>query len=285
MPGERSAIGLVWDQQSVWSQAANRVKASIQRSRLLTLSLLVIAAVIGTTAAQVGGHSSVTARVLAFVAAAATGLSAVVSRSGAVGSTRDWIRLRSVSEALKSYVYLFLAGVSPFAGSDRDKILTDRLAKVTTAATDLRKYTVGITPVTRDLPSVSDPASYLTARLIPQADEYYRPKATELADRVRLLRGAQLTLATAGALLGAAAAAFSSHSIAAWVAVTTTVLTALAAYAAAERYEHQLVAYVQTADELDRLRLRPPGPEVVLASEHVISIENEAWMVELSKHA
>lgn len=44
----------VWDEQSAWSQAANKLEHEIHRSRLAALVLTVAAAICGTTSATVG---------------------------------------------------------------------------------------------------------------------------------------------------------------------------------------------------------------------------------------
>jgi hypothetical protein len=96
-------------------------------------------------------------------------------------------------------------------------------------------------------------------------------------------------------VLAATAGAFGVAQPAAWVAVATTVATAVTAHAMASRYEYQLVEYTRTADQLDRLLARrelavrsaAPGPgpadddAFVEECERLISVQNEAWMVRL----
>ena len=70
------------------------------------------------------------------------------------------------------------------------------------------------------------------------------------------------------------------------VAVAATISAAVTAYAAGSRYEYQLVEYLRTAAQLDRLRSglaagghdAAAGDAFVRDCEQVVSAQNEAWM-------
>jgi hypothetical protein len=55
-------------------------------------------------------------------------------------------------------------------------------------------------------------------------------------------------------LLGAGAASFGIGGLAAWVPAVTTVSASLTAHIAASRYDHQIVEFLRTAEQLERLR-------------------------------
>jgi hypothetical protein len=276
-----------WKRQSVWSQTANRLKRSLDRARGTALSLTIAGAVLATLATQVAALSSVAGRALALGAAIAVGLVPLVRRRVGRTAVQDWTRARSVSEALKSDVFTFLAGAAPYRKGDREHELQGRTDALLRDAGDLLHHTTGIEPVQRELPPVHDVHSYSTERLTQQIDRFYRPKAEQLGRRLSLVRRAEFALGALAVVLAAVAATLQQSSAAAWIAVVTTVTAALTAHAAAGRYEYQMIEYLRTAAELERLRaLRARFVErgiegeddFVRQSEHVISIQNEAWM-------
>jgi hypothetical protein len=274
-----------WRQQSVWSQTANRLKRSLDLARGTALSLTITGAVLATLATQVATLSSVAGRALALAAAIAVGLVPLLRRLGGRTAVQDWTRARSVSEALKSEVFVFLAGVAPYRDGDRE--LQDRTDALLRDGGDLLRHTAGIEPVQRELPPVHDVHTYSVERLAQQIDRFYRPKAEQLGRRLSLVRTAEAALGVLAVVLAAVAATQQLSRAAAWIAVVTTVTAALTAHAAAARYEYQMIEYLRTAAELERLRAlrdRFVGKGIegeddfVQQSEHVISIQNEAWM-------
>ena len=274
-----STVAEVWDRQSVWSQTANRMKASIGRFRAGSLILTVAGAVVAA-AAGIAGVPPAVASALAVVAAVAVGLLPVLRPRWSGTVLRDWTRARSVSEALKSEVYLCLARAGDYAGPDRDARLFASSDAVVRDAADLLRHTSGIDPVRRPVPAVTDHATYV---------DFYRPRAAHLQARLSWFRRAELALAVAGVVLGALAARFPDWGVGVWIAVVTTVTAAVAAQVAAARYDYLVVEYLRTADELARLRraaARATSPakldDLVVRCERVISIQNEGWMAKLS---
>ena len=289
MPGEEGLVGELWKQQSVWSQTANRMKASIGRARSAALVLTVGGAVLATVATRLAATQATVSSALAIMAAVAVGLVPVLRRwcTGAV--LRDWTRARSVSEALKSEIYLYLARAGDYRSQDRERRLRDRADRVQQQASDLLRYSVDIQPVPRALPEVHDYASYLRVRVEGQIDGYYRPRARQLQKRLSQFRGVELALAVTGVVLGALAASLTRWGLSAWIAVVTTISAAVAAHVGATRYEYQLIEYLRTADELSRLRRDATATtspaeldQHVVRCERIISIQNEGWMAKLS---
>ncbi|MEU4253544.1 DUF4231 domain-containing protein [Amycolatopsis sp. NPDC026612] len=277
------AITLLWDRQSIWSQAANRLKARISRARVLVLSFTVAGAVAGAVSANVPQPAG---RFCAAVAAVALALAALAARGAAPEIVRDWTRARSMSEALKSDLYSRLAGVGKFGGTDRDEVVLRALAELSANAGDLVRHTTGLSPRVRPLPAVGDVESYATVRVRGQLDDYYRPKSRLMAARVRTARRWEIGLAAAAAGLAAVVAVFPTFAASAWIGVLTTVTTAITAHVGAARYSYQQVEFTRTADELERLLVdRATGltadDDFVADSERVISIQNEGWMAKL----
>ena len=279
----------VWRQQSIWSQTANRLKASIGRARSAALALTVGGAVLATLATRLPAAQVTASSVLAITAAVAVGLVPVL-RPWCTGRVlRDWTRARSVSEALKSEIYLYLAHAGQYRGEDRDRQLREATNQAQEQVTDLLRYSIDLQPVQRALPEVDDYASYLRVRVDGQIDGYYRSRAQHLQKRLRQFRRVELALAVAGVVLGALAASLTQWGLSAWIAVVTTISAAVAAHVGATRYEYQLIEYLRTADELSRLRReaaattsRADLDQLVVRCERIISIQNEGWMAKLS---
>jgi hypothetical protein len=284
------AASTVWQRQSVWSQAANRAKRRIDRSRSWVLALTVAAAVLGTASAQLAGRFPGVGKVLAVAAAAGLGLAPFFAKGAGRDAVQAWIRMRSVSESLKADVYRYLAAANPFHGADRDAVLLARLDERMVDAGDLVTHTADIDPVPRNLPPVTDAASYLTHRLDAQRNSYYLPAGRRMAKRASMVRRVTTVLAGAAAVLTATAGVLGASRITAWVGVVTTVTTALTGYAAAQRYEYQQLEYVRTAGQLERLRTgRLSGQSYtdddafIAESERIISISNEGWMAKVAE--
>lgn len=266
---------------------ANGLKREVRRWRAVVLALTIAGGVLSALAV-VAGLDSAAGKVLAFVSAAAVGVAALLRPRSGQDAVRDWTRARSASEAVKTEVFLYLTGVGRYATASPEAPFEEEITKIESAVDDLLRHTSGIQPSERPLPPVRDVDSYVAERVTPQIENYYRPQAEEqerLLDRVRVAR---LGLGVLGALLAAAAGTWGEDSLAVWVPVVTTVTAAVAAHAAAERYEYLLIEYLRTAAGLERLRDRrgrPGGPsdeEFVTACEHVISVQNEGWMAKLT---
>ncbi|MGH3857587.1 MAG: DUF4231 domain-containing protein [Pseudonocardiaceae bacterium] len=289
MSGGDGLVEELWRQQSIWSQTANRMKASIGRARSAALTLTVGGATLATLAARLPAGHGLVSSLLAVAAAVEVGLVPVLRPRYSGRVLRDWTRVRSVSEALKSEIYLYLAGAGDYRGEHRDsrlKVCTDQARQ---EAADLLQHTVDIEPAQRVVPDVNDYASYLRVRVDGQVDGFYRPKARQLRARLRQFRRVELILAAVGVVLGALAASFAAWGFSAWIAVITTISAAVAAHVGAARYEYQLIEYLRTADELSRLRRDATATtspaeldELVVQCERIISIQNEGWMAKLS---
>jgi len=279
------AVEWAWRRQSVWSQTASKLKIGASRVWGLRLGLTVTAAAVALAASQIKGASlagSVTLSALAAVALAAVGL--LRARQN-VEQARQWTRARSVSEAIKTEVYTFLAEHSAGADAAKERRLEAEIQRLEHDAGDLLRYTEGVEAKQRSLPAVHDLASYLDVRVRQlQLESYYEPKAHELRRRLRRIKGFEVTLALVAAALAAVAAV--APTVAAWAAVATTAGGATAAYVAAQRYEFLWIEYIRTASELRRLLERRTAPsgrrltdrQLVDECEQVISVQNQAWM-------
>lgn len=291
MTAQTDAVRMLWDRQSVWSQAADGLKRGIVQARLGTLALTLVGAVFGTVAAQLGDQ--VAGRVCAAAAAVTLALVTVTARGMSRTAFHRWTRARSVAEAIKGDIYTYLSGVTPFRGDDHAEVLLRRHESLMAEAADLVRHTAGFSPRERPVPDISDINSYAQVRARSQIDRYYRPKALEMFRRTRRLTVLETGLAAVSAVLAAIASVFPAAGMMSWIAVLTTASAAVTAHMGASRYDYQQIEFTRTADELARLLAwrgakeangtagEAVDDEFVEACERIISIQNEAWMVRM----
>jgi hypothetical protein len=285
------AASSVWREQRLWSVAANRLKTSLVRWRVIALTLTILGAVLIGISATVTHASPLAGRALSITGAVVLAIVPVVRYQRlARERVRDWTRVRSVSEAFKKQIYLYLARAGDYAEGDRDSKLLEWRDETMAKVIDLERYLREADAVERNLPDVDDAESYARVRVDAQIRGYYRPKAEKMGRRLSQFRALEFTLALSAAGLGAVTAAVEAKTIAAWVTVVTTASAAVTAHIAAERYEGQANTYRGTASRLEQLRNRwqrsrevmrtAADSQFVVDSENAISTENEEWMTE-----
>ncbi|HEY3893775.1 MAG TPA: DUF4231 domain-containing protein [Pseudonocardiaceae bacterium] len=262
----------------------------IGRARAAALTITICVSVLGALAGVLAGPLPLVSRAMGGAAAFGAALLPVLRRGWSGRALRDWTRARSVSEALKSEVYLSLAGAGDYRGDVHSARLREKTDAVRGDGSDLLRYQVGIVSVHRELPPVDDVSSYFAVRVTDQIDNYYRRRAGELQVRLWWFRATEIALAVLGAAFGAMAAALGGPFFAPWIAVVATITAALAVHVAATRYEFQLIEFLRTADRLEQLKSAAVAggsvtelDALVVSAESVISIENQGWMAKLAE--
>ncbi|WP_277441833.1 DUF4231 domain-containing protein [Streptomyces sp. SPB162] len=290
-PGGSAPVVEAWGLQSVWSQAADQIKTSVVRARAWALVLGITAGTSGTLASEIIGSHVTAGKILAFVAAVAAAGVPLVGRCYATDRVRDWSRLRSVSETIKSELYSCLAGAAPYDQTGADAELTGRLERIRAEGRDLLHYLDGLTAVPRPLPEVTDIASYVRIRLKGQVETYYRPRFRLMARRSSSVRRAEQSLGAAGALLAALAGVTGLSWPGQWVAVSAMIALAVTAHGSAAKYDYQQMEFSRTAAELELLYRSyersgdvssTANSALVARCEAVISVQNDGWMVKWS---
>jgi hypothetical protein len=278
-------VDYAWRQQSVWSKTADQLKSASQWRWRLRMILTVAAAGLALAGSQLKPVSATASVVLTVVAAVVLAAVGLLRFQQDVEQTRRWTRARSVAEAMKAEVYVFLAQSGGGDTAEREGNLRDQIRRLEAEADDLQPYAQDVNPETRALPAVTDVNTYLDVRVrTSQLEKYYKPKARQMRRRLRWAKAIEVTLTLMAAAL--AAVATISENAAAWAAVVTTAVGAVTAYAASERYEFLWIEYSRTASELGRLLdlqtaadgHQLSGMELVKECEQVISVQNEAWM-------
>jgi hypothetical protein len=277
-----------WRDHRRWSNTATGLRRSIAWWRTVALIAAVLGAAMATFAVQIGLQSQ---SGMAVSLGAAVVLAVVPTVRGiwlSRGRLESWARARSASEGIKAEVYLYLTASPPYDGAERATELGERVNAIVAQVDDLAGVSLGRRVDDKPPPLVRDVETYLTLRVQPQIDEYYRPRAETLHKRLRYFRWAEYSLAFIGALLSAVAGVAQSGLLGVWVAVVTTIGAAITAHIAAARYEHLVITYMATARQLRFLVQRwsnrvDPSPteagDFVRDCEDVISRENESWMV------
>jgi hypothetical protein len=293
----------VWADHEKYSEVANRLKKGITRSRLLALCLGIFGAILATFASGDGGTAETAgannsgrevSKLMGIASAVSLTLATFVARGFGKIAIQNWTRARSVSEKLKQEVYLYLTGTKPYNGDDRVKILADNSAALRRQVEDLAPVAARVSATAKPLPDVATPEAYISNRVNEQITGYYEPNAKKLSRKLRVCQTAATVLTLAAAALSAFTGFLNERSIGAWVAVVTTVTGAILAFAAAARYDQNIITYASTARQLAELRDRfldtsasvgsaPVYDELVRGVESVISIENQAWMSEWNK--
>lgn len=283
-----------WEAQSVWSQAADKLKRSLLRARNISLALTIAAAVLTALAAQAGKYwgmnSSEPATAFSVIAAVSMGLVTLLQMATRRGRVESWTRSRSVSEALKADIYVCLAGVDPYRGRDADSQFRTNVERILADADDISDVTVGLAAHHRELPAVNSVDSYVEHRVQDQIDAFYRPKSELMKRRAGQYRFVEIALAVVAVGLSAGAAG-GLPQLAVWTSVLTTIVAATTAHAAVQRYDALALEYTRTYKQLERLlrdrdgdsgqvshRNADADDKFVAAAEGILSAQNQAWM-------
>jgi hypothetical protein len=283
----------LWDEHVGWSKTADRLKSRRGFWRTTVLSLTIVGAASQTFAAAVTAAAlRLGAGVLGTLALAAAPF--LTGHFLTADETRKWLRARSVSEGIKSEIFAYRAGAEPYTGPDALAVLHARVRQIRNWASSLEAERAITGSPSEPAPGSLDPAAYIRVRVRQQVDEYYRPKARRTAVLAARFRWAEIALTGIAAALGALATSeLVSVKLGPWVAVLTTVAGAVAAHAAANRYDFEATTFYATAKELSDLEQdwqlsgqSAPGKawsDFVRACEHVISAENRGWMAKLDE--
>jgi hypothetical protein len=295
-----SAVASTWQSQRKWSRAADKFKQIYLRCKALALILSCAGAVLAVASDQMsvrGGQWAKAAHgwVAAASALALTLVPIVIRLGSSRRALERWLRARSMSEQLKSEVYLYLAGAGPYREPSSDLALIARRDDLLEKIADLEPETIGIV-AERALPAVKDVSTYIAHRVNDQIEKYYEPKAAYHQHWAVVYRWIEGSLAVVGAAVAATSPIKDNPIAATWVPVLTTVGTAVAAHLVAGRHEQLVPDYLATARRLRSLKERflaanpnlaaAPTSAVdalVTATEAAISVQSEGWMAEWLK--
>jgi hypothetical protein len=280
-----AALQTVARDQRRWSLTANSLKSQINWARGCVLILAVAGAILETLASQLHPTESYSpGKIIGYVGAVGLASIAVIRVQYLPQSRMQaWLVGRSISEALKRELYRYRTSTGPYRAENRDQILIDRRDAIVEKARSLQAFAVEPSETgTLDLPPL-DSDGYIQNRLDAQV-KWYRERAATCSTRQSAFAAVQFILALAGAGIGAIAVSMRDRSPAAWVAVTTTMLSALGSYLLAQRFEQLIVTYRVTAERLESIRVRWSSlDELVEQCESALAQENQSWMTSVDE--
>ena len=279
-----SVIEWAWQRQSVWDQTARRLRAAPRLARQLGLVLTVVAAALALAAAQLKPVSQSAAIGLAVAAAIVLAGVGLLRNRQSIEQVRRWTLARSISEAIKTEVFLFLTRSRDYGTADREERLDAEVQRLEKEAGDLQRYVQRVEPEPVPLPQVRDLPSYINDRVTTYAGSYYRKASLRMQRRLRAAKAIEVGLILLAAALAATTATW--PNVGAWAAVATTAAGVVAARVASEHYESLWIAYSSAANELVRLVTRRTAAdgrplserELISECERVISAQTQAWM-------
>ena len=289
----------VLEDQKVWSKTAGQFKRKLIFWRKFVLGLTIIGATLETLAAQTYVLYPDLSKICGVIGAIALVFIPVFSSQKlSENQVKAWVRARSISEALKKQVYLYLTGTRPYHNpSTRTQKLSKLREEIVSSGRDLYKATAiarsELATQKPTLPEPMDVKTYIYKRINDQIYSYYRPRSAELSRQVSLLRYLEFMMSLIAAALGVLPQFLGfSQIFAGWVAVITTAGVAITARISAGRFDHQVNIYSATADRLESLRntwldeqkdlvsdpIFEDQGDFIRQCEEAISVENQGWM-------
>ena len=294
------AFAYVWGKYREYALPSRKRKAELTAWRFRVLLFGITGAILGTLCQEsirLGfndiSNLSWVPFILGLSSAAAMGFAAYFGKE-LVNPYQEqrWIRSRSVAEALKSEVYLFRANSPPYDTDRKPEQLIETVEVLLKKVEDLPTEIISKEQKQKGLPredlTVED---YIETRVNDQIVMFYRPQSNELKQKMKRNKNIGLSLGCFSVILGALGL---TGWTAGWIAVIGTITASITAFAYAGRYQYLIISYQTTADKLEQLCVvwKSKGKtdedtlernEFIHECEAVISIENSAWMAEMTK--
>ena len=285
-PAQAQALEYAWGEYRVWAATSRLKKAEIFSWKFWVLVLSVAGAVLATLSKQLAGCSDLASWAIGIVGGGLVALATYFGREIlSPVEERIWIRARSIAETLKAEIFLFRAGAKPYDGQDPGPKLMEQVKKQLGSVTNIQSVTLSPEERRKGIPE--GPLSverYIKERLDDQIEGFYRPRVQQYDRLMKQWRNVNLFLGATATVLGVL-----GKWTGGWVAVITTIITSVAAYLYANRYQYLIISYQATARQLEALKYEwgvmgspEHDPEkrnqFLKDCEEAISIENSAWM-------
>jgi len=294
----RATLKGLWGKQAQWSRLATQLKASHRswNGPLIIVGFIGVVAstltpyLVGLTAAK-PQESSLLAFSLTIVGPLLVTSAAVLTRE-ILGpkAERKWIKARMVSEALKAEGFIFAAGAPPYGVVDAPELLAKKIDEIAVTNDDLGPLPEVDAPAGDRPQDPLDVEPYIAARVDEQR-KHHAAGARLNARKLSAWRGRSIVLMVVSAGLGIIAGVTKQAALNTWIAVVSTALATVTAYATASRFESLAATYAATAERLEGLvrqwRAKAKrGPEerdrFILDCEAVLASQNRSWSDELS---
>ena len=293
------ALKTTWGEYRTWAATARAQRSHIFSWRTYTLLLTTAGALLATLSQTISSLElgnqipDSVPTILALLGGLAIGLATLFGREILrPEAQQNWARSRSMAEALKSETYLFRSGTPPYDTSEAAEFLNEKTEKLLNNVKDLQTIILSDEQKEERLPE--GPLSvdkYIEDRIIEQITNYYEKRVVRYQKVTARGRNISLGLGVLAVILGVLGA---SGWTAGWIALITTITAALAAYLYAGRYQYLLVSFQATLRQLNLLKNRwaiiagkpdtnsDKRNQFIMDCENVISVENSAWMSQLT---
>lgn len=283
-----SVLDYVWDQYCGYAATSRGKKASLEKWQKLVLFSTISGAVLGVLSQNLGKYA-IWSQCLGAFSGVLIALSAYFSKEFIKPEKeRLWVQARSIAEALKSEVYLYVTGIHPYDKKGAAKELKEK-------ANELEKKVVGFTAKDlkdkekKEMPS--NPMTiecYIKERIEDQRDGFYIPRANKYEKYANRWNIVRWVLGAIGVILAVFNGIGISGYIGGWVAVIGTITVTVVAHISTNRYNYLMLSYRSAAQKLKR-NLSEWGDkiitdqELIKKCEETISSENKTWLLEWSK--
>jgi hypothetical protein len=306
-----STLELVWHRFAEYDNNANRQQRNFARIQGSILILGIFATALALTEFTYKSLVDVSSnlsyylieRAMYYVLLAVPiTITALIAAANRFSAGNKWIFLRASAESIKKEIYRYRARAEIYSDSEtknvsRDlklerkvEILSSKLMQTEVNVSAIRPYDGPIPPKYGaasgdDGLSFLTPERYVVYRLQDQLN-YYRQKTVSLENRLKRLQWLIYLIGGLGTLLVAV-------GLELWIALTTAVLTSLAAYLEYQQVENTLMRYNQTATDLSNVRSwwvalsaeEQADPvninKLVAQTETTIHSEHSAWVQEM----
>jgi len=286
-------LAYIWGLYRVYAITSRKLKSKITMYRFLVIILTILAAVSGVLCVQLPDLKIYTLSVFGFLSALSFSLATYFSKE-IIKSDREkkHVIARSAAEALKSESYLFATGAVPYNTEDANDLFLEKSKNIRKNTDDI--FLINLSDVEKDKRLIQKPMAVetnISDRVLDQIKMYYYPSSQKNGKTINTWNGIIFICSFVGIILASIGTLGFSKFTAAWVAVTGTITASITAYMFAGRYSYLSLTYQKTARRLeDNLaewnisdKLDEAKSNFIISCENTISLENRAWMAELSK--
>jgi hypothetical protein len=280
-PVNPKLVARAWAEQEAWSRKAGEHKRQVVALRLVVLGCLLSGAVGAVGAAQLTAGPRWAAALVAGATAAVVAIGTWLRKQLEPEERKQWTHARRRSESLKSEVCRYLVGAGPYRRADGEQRLkrhVDAVLPLTTAAAGTKS------------PEITGIASYAQLRVRNQITHHVS-KADRYETYLKRSRLAEFAFGVAATVLAAIGTVVGGYVVV-WIGVFTTIAGAITAHITLTGYEHLVVRYRRTADDLHRLltALADQPDEAaqdlfVAECERVLAQQNDDWVAQLTPSA
>lgn len=306
---QETPLKLAWQRFALYDANAGRQQKNFKRLRVWILVLGVLGTLLALSQTQLnlslsGFNGSLGNQVLHYVIIVVPiAVAILIAAANRFSAGNKWVLLRGSAEAIKREIYRYRTRAEIYSKQQTTQVSAEaklmrqvenigrRLMQTEVNLSALQPYDGPIPPKMYGTAAEDDGLSYLTPdkylniRLGDQLN-YYRLKTTRLEKQLMRLQWLTYIAGGAGTLLAAI-------GLELWIALTTALVTAFAAYLEYQQVENTLVKYNQALTDLANVRgwwlALPPEAQalqtnidkLVSHTEKILQTELTGWVQEM----